>query len=140
MGAGQAVCDQRGDGAVTPGADEAHGAGVLKEAGARDEAGHPRSILKYGQSSNFEYRWPYWLGESIPNIHGPIFSQRYFSFDQGMIYSLDPSSSDHGIGSEAAANNVLNFNVNYCFLEARTLKTEEQTDHSVEVIIFIDEF
>ena len=56
MGAGQAVCDQRGDGAMTPGADEAHGAGVLKEAGARDEAGHPRSILKYGQSSNFEYR------------------------------------------------------------------------------------
>ena len=56
MGAGQAVCDQRGDGAMTPGADEAHGARVLKEAGARDEAGHPRSILKYGQSSNFEYR------------------------------------------------------------------------------------
>ena len=57
-----------------------------------------------------------------------------------MIYSLDPSSSDHGIGSEAAVNNVLNFNDNYCFFEARTVKTEEQTDHSVEVIIFIDEF
>ena len=37
-------------------------------------------------------------------MHGPIFSQRYFSFDQGMIYSWDTSSSDHGIGTEVAVN------------------------------------
>ena len=119
MGVGQAVGDQGGDRAMTPGADEAHGARVLEEAGAGDKARHPWSILKYGQSSNFEYCWPYWLGESIPNIHGPIFSQRYFSFDQGMIYSLDPSSSDHGIGSEAAANIVKNPDDNYCFQKNR---------------------
>ena len=56
MGAGEAVGHQGGDGAVTPGADEAHWPGVLEEAGAGDEARHPGSILKYGQSSNFEYR------------------------------------------------------------------------------------
>ena len=56
MGVGQAVIDQRGDRAVTPRADEAHGARVLEEAGAGDETRHARSILKYGQSSNFEYR------------------------------------------------------------------------------------
>lgn len=55
MGVGQAVGDQGGDRAMTPGADEAHGARVLEEAGAGDKARHPWSILKYGQSSNFEY-------------------------------------------------------------------------------------
>ena len=56
MGAGEAVGHQGGDGAVTPGADETDRPGVLEEAGAGDEARHPGSILKYGQSSNFEYR------------------------------------------------------------------------------------
>lgn len=55
MGVGQAVGDQRGDRAVAPRTDEAHRARVLEEAGAGDKARHPRSILKYGQSSNFEY-------------------------------------------------------------------------------------
>ena len=55
MGVGQAVGDQGGDGAMAPRADEAHGARVLEEAGAGDKACHPWSILKYGQSSNFEY-------------------------------------------------------------------------------------
>ncbi len=131
MGVGQAVGDQRGDWAVAPRTDEAHRARVLEEAGAGDKARHPRSILKYGQSSNFEYCWPYWLGESIPNIHGPIFSQRYLSFDQGMIYSLDPSSSDHSIGSEAAANVIKNTGQQLLFLEAQTVKTDEHTDYSV---------
>jgi len=48
MGVGQAVGDQGGDGAVTPGADEAHRARVLEEAGAGDKARHPWSILGTG--------------------------------------------------------------------------------------------
>ena len=55
MGVGQAVGDQRGDRAVAPRTDETHRARVLEEAGAGDKARHPWSILKYGQSSNFEY-------------------------------------------------------------------------------------
>ena len=57
MGVGQTVGNQWGDPwAMTPRTDEAHRSRVLEEAGAGDETRHARSILKYGQSSNFEYR------------------------------------------------------------------------------------